>query len=866
MIDLPTVKAKWPITSSSQMLLSLLSTVVIISLSCVRSNEAQAQQIFTDGTTETATGDIDMGTISGTMGIALRARNGGVINTIPPLTITTGGSNAIAVQATFASEITLSSGTSIYTRGSGADGVVSSGNSQVHILDTDIRTDNIGYGIIAGTSGRIDVINSTVNARIGTGIAAFSGGEITLNDSIVTTGSGLALWVQDMNSTLTGTGLTITSDADRGAVVLQGTLALTNSSIESNSVGIQTGSAATVSLTDTTVSTTGASAYGVYMSGDSVLTMHGGSIRTVGTNARALYGASGDNHASINNAVITAEQSSAILAYGSTANLEINVNQSSITGNTRVVEVGNNATLTLNASGSELTGVASTATGSTSTLSLHDNTVWKLTGNSVVTNLLNDQSLIDFTFTGTDYTSLKANNYAGNGGRIGLNTQLEADASLSDQLIIDGGRASGTSKLVIANTNGSGALTTGNGILVIDTINGGTSDDGAFQLAGPVVAGPYEYSLYRTSLDTTGEQNWYLRSELVPIPPDPDPDPTPDYRAEVSLYAAIPSMAALYGRQLIGTFHERTGETEQLIGRQDIGLNSTFNGAWIRGIGHWGHRDGAANGIYDGSPEYDYHFGAVQAGLDVYRKEDISHMDTAGLYFAYGNGRMDVTQNRIFETRDAGSNNINAVSLGGYWTRIGDKGWYLDSILQSTWYNVKTSSQRATEYGFPDQKIDGFGIAASIESGYPFILSNQWQLEPQVQLVWQHINFDAFHDGAADIRYDKLNSLSGRLGARIARTWDTTGATAKEEQRLTTMWGRVSLWREFIAKAQVDVSSAQGFVPFATDLDETWIELGAGATHQISQNTSLYGNVNYSTSFDGNNNAWNGKIGLRVNW
>ncbi|MBY5840420.1 hypothetical protein J3P71_18910 [Rhizobium leguminosarum] len=35
-------------------------------------------------------------------------------------------------------------------------------------------------------------------------------------------------------------------------------------------------------------------------------------------------------------------------------------------------------------------------------------------------------------------------------------------------------------------------------------------------------------------------------------------------------------------------------------------------------------------------------------------------------------------------------------------------------------------------------------------------------------------------------------------------------------------------WHEFTAKAQTDVSSADGFVPFSSNLDETWIELGLG--------------------------------------
>ncbi|MFP3435152.1 autotransporter outer membrane beta-barrel domain-containing protein, partial [Paraburkholderia sp. SIMBA_061] len=80
---------------------------------------------------------------------------------------------------------------------------------------------------------------------------------------------------------------------------------------------------------------------------------------------------------------------------------------------------------------------------------------------------------------------------------IALNTYLGADASPTDRLIVNGGTASGTTGLKIANTAGTGAQTTGDGIPVVVTANGGTTAASAFHLAGPVQAGAYEYRLYR---------------------------------------------------------------------------------------------------------------------------------------------------------------------------------------------------------------------------------------------------------------------------------------------------------------------------------------------------------------------------------
>lgn len=181
----------------------------------------------------------------------------------------------------------------------------------------------------------------------------------------------------------------------------------------------------------------------------------------------------------------------------------------------------------------------------------------------------------------------------GQGGRLALNTFLGNDASPSDRLLIDRGAASGSTAIRILNAGGPGDLTTANGILVVDTLNGGTTVPGTFVLAGPVVAGPYEYSLFRSSVDASKPQAWFLRSEFD-CRLDPTaavcrkPGPDPDIREEVSLYAAIPALALLYGRTLLDTLHERVGEEEHLRARSgasphltttELGAGSSANTA-----------------------------------------------------------------------------------------------------------------------------------------------------------------------------------------------------------------------------------------------------------------------------------------------
>ncbi|MCI1000492.1 autotransporter outer membrane beta-barrel domain-containing protein [Brucella sp. NBRC 113783] len=65
----------------------------------------------------------------------------------------------------------------------------------------------------------------------------------------------------------------------------------------------------------------------------------------------------------------------------------------------------------------------------------------------------------------------------GKAGQIGFNTYLDTYGSLSDRLIIDGGGASGSTRLEVTNAGGQGAITTGSGILIVDTANDGTKGD-----------------------------------------------------------------------------------------------------------------------------------------------------------------------------------------------------------------------------------------------------------------------------------------------------------------------------------------------------------------------------------------------------
>jgi len=525
-----------------------------------------------------------------------------------------------------------------------------------------------------------------------------------------------------------------------------------------------------------------------------------------------------------------------------------------------------NAILTANSS--TLTGAMVTDAISTSTVTLSNATTWNLTGNSNLTNLANDASTINYTAPVGDPTqlasfkTLTAMNYIGAGGIIGLNTHLAGDGSPSDKLVINGGTATGNSLLRITNAGGGGALTTGNGILVVDTTNGGTTATSAFALARPVAAGPYDYTLFRSSVDASNEQAWYLRSTLDctldptnPVCQQPRPTPNPpNFRPETSLYAAIPSMALLYGRTLLDTLHERVGDEEDLRNRPRV--NGAASGAWGRFIGQRGNHEGDPLGVFGSGPRFNYDIGAFQGGQDLLRRDGADgSRDHAGLYAAIGALTGGVTHvDRSF----AGTDRLNAYSLGGYWTHFGAPGWYLDAILQGTWYDTKGISSR-----LPTLTTNGWGLAGSLEAGYPIRLGGGFIIEPQTQFVYQNVSLGDGSDTAATVQFRNIESFAARIGARFARTWALDDSP---QPRSMTAWLRPSVWNEFRGVPQTLFSSADGPVPFQSNIGGAWFELNAGMDAMITDSTSLFANVGYQVGINSNNTAYNGKIGLRMAW
>src|SRR5690606_455884 len=248
----------------------------------------------------------------------------------------------------------------------------------------------------------------------------------------------------------------------------------------------------------------------------------------------------------------------------------------------------------------------------------------------------------------------------------------------------------------------------------------------------------------------------------------------------------------------------------------------------------------------------------VQLGVDLYRNlNSEGARDMGGAYFAVSRARADV---EAVLGGGAGKVDMDGYSLGAYWTHIAPSRWYVDAVAQVTRYSGVEARSNAGETIDPN----GWGFSASLESGYPFKLDEKWSLEPQAQLIYQHVSFGGSQrDRFGEIDLEDSHALYGRLGARLARNW------SEDNGREYAVWARANVWHAFDARAHTTFSSPNGqnAVQLKTSLGGTWGQFGVGFNAQLKDNLNAFVAVDYEQSFDhSRTRGVSGRIGLQYAW
>ncbi|UVH58379.1 autotransporter outer membrane beta-barrel domain-containing protein [Variovorax paradoxus] len=468
----------------------------------------------------------------------------------------------------------------------------------------------------------------------------------------------------------------------------------------------------------------------------------------------------------------------------------------------------------------------------------------------------------------TPGTTLTVNGaYVGNNGVLRLGTFLGDSTSVSDRLVLNGASASasGRTSVQITQLGGLGALTVGNGIEVVSALNGATTTaqttKDAFSLAGGHVdAGAYEYRLYAADASGTGE-NWYLRSTTTATAgtggstggttggAGTSAVQVPAYRAEVPLLSALPSQVRQADLAMIGNLHQRIGDDDVKAGA--AASTDTERRAWGRVIAT--DIDIRQQGTVD--PHSKGNVKGFQAGTDLFATSNWR----AGVYVGQLDGSVRVSGFASgIANLAVGSNDLRSQYLGAYGTWTADSGFYADAVLQA-------GRHRYTVEPLSTQRSSGKGdsLTASIEVGQAFAMGDSgWKIEPQLQLIRQHISLDDIAISGANVRQDSDDGWIARVGVRVKGEIATSLGMLQPYGRFNVYKasGGADVARFIGPAATTDITSRTG---------STVSELAGGLTLALNQTTSIYGEIGKLWASGGATDvktSLQGSIGLRMKW
>ena len=473
-------------------------------------------------------------------------------------------------------------------------------------------------------------------------------------------------------------------------------------------------------------------------------------------------------------------------------------------------------------------------------------------------------------------------NYVGQGGSVVLATYKGDDTSATDKLVLDGGRASGNTGLVIRHAGGSGAQTA-EGIRLVQTENGATTDATAFHLdarsdgyrqgVGTIATGAYDYTLARGGVGGNAE-DWYLVSQVStvlppvnppvtppvdptdptypvdptepvkpakPVSPEPEPDARQDnYRPEVGAY--------LNNKLAATTLQQHT-----LRDRGDYASGSIdgkpARAGWVRIVRGTDSRNGAGT-IKDTSTSYLIHGGSDLLRLSV-GKDGTARV---GAMASYGTNSSRARSNDLHA-----NGKVEGYAVGVYGTWFGHAdiltGPYVDTWMMLGRYDNTVNGQ-----GLPRESYRSHANSASIETGYSFKVydngARQLYLQPQAQAIVTRYRADGHLEKTGTrVSGQSDTSVATRVGVRLQ------GHLSNEEGATQMLpFAEVNWWHgPSSQRIRFDETTVNEKLP------GNQMELKAGVQGNLSKSLSVSGSLALAAG-SSNYTGARGQLNLRYMW
>lgn len=495
--------------------------------------------------------------------------------------------------------------------------------------------------------------------------------------------------------------------------------------------------------------------------------------------------------------------------------------------------------------------------------------------------------------------------FVSQGGRFLTNAVLNdgiapggASNTFADVLIVDGtALGSAATSIFVGNKGGTGDLTPGNGIMLVEVRDKSRSEDGVFALGdhgytvdgrSAVTLGKWSYLLYHNGVnaggvDDTADGNWYLRSQLTPVDPsDPVENPT------TPVYEKIPShlehlIAPSTMQQRVGNrYWNNPAAPAETVFCKDPSKNfkceitsnqaqyylDSKNNIFIEQNGLWGRVEGGYGrfkpSVSHTAQDSRDNWWKLQSGIDGLLYESDAGKFIGGINVSYGQvrSRVDSWLGRPTNGGSTGELSTTGWGVGASLTWLGENGWYVDGQASATWFDMDLDSN-ALGMTLVDGN-NGMGYMASIEAGKRIALNEAWTLIPQAQFYWSHVDFDSFTDPLGlNVSMDRGDSFVGRYG--LALEQQETWKDKDDKTRRSSIYGIVNLYNEFLGETRVNWA---GETLEQRDA-RFWGGVGLGGTYNWNDDRySIYGELAAETSLEdiGDSYKLGGTLGLRVKW
>jgi outer membrane autotransporter protein len=429
--------------------------------------------------------------------------------------------------------------------------------------------------------------------------------------------------------------------------------------------------------------------------------------------------------------------------------------------------------------------------------------------------------------------------YEAHDANLALDSFVKDTSSPTDRLTL-AGPVFGKTTIYVNNLNlGQGAYTgkgNGDGIQLVAAPG---LDDDSFRLGVNNISGQREVTSgafsYRLAIDGSGA---YLQSDIL--------DQVPGYVmagavADRHVYAGIETLYQRMGEL-------RTGPVATPNLKDSDGGDWKVDSVWARG--NFSNYDVDVAKGWD----FDSDTNGFLIGVDPSRPVGQDGVVHLGVFAGY-NATDATVDGFTWGHRSPTKVEVDGWTVGGYATYFNrltpGQGFYADLVGKVDGLNLDINNGNRHTH----DSTDAAAYTGSAEIGYGFAFGGGWSLQPNGEITFISVDQGNYESKAYgfDIHPEDADSAVGRLGIQLQDTmYNASGAAI-------TPYANFNVLSEFDGGSKTLV----GGTAFASDLDGTWYDVGAGITAAWSTRLALYGNIDYKF---GDVEGLGGTVGARVHW